>query len=150
MSGPVVAGVCALILEANPWLTAAQLKQLIKETARTDNFTGAILAPGSPLWGMGKLNAYAAVQEALALVEIPENTIDNAWNIYPNPVVESLHFTLVDELPKECTVVDAQGKGMVLPIQDEHVLVKHLKPGQYTLQLNINGQLQSASFIKVN
>jgi subtilisin family serine protease len=150
MSGPVVAGVCALILEANPWLTAAQVKQLIKETARTDNFTGAILAPGSPLWGMGKLNAYAAVQEALALVEIPENTIDNAWNIYPNPVVESLHFTLVDELPKECTVVDAQGKGMVLPIQDEHVLVKHLKPGQYTLQLNINGQLQSASFIKVN
>ena len=150
MSGPVVAGVCALILEANPWLTAAQLKQLIKETARTDNFTGAILAPGSPLWGMGKLNAYAAVQEALALVEIPENTIDNAWNIYPNPVVESLHFTLVDELPKECTVVDAQGNRMVLPIQDEHVLVKHLKPGQYTLQLNINGQLQSASFIKVN
>jgi hypothetical protein len=99
---------------------------------------------------MGKLNAYAAVQEALALVEIPENTIDNAWNIYPNPVVESLHFTLVDELPKECTVVDAQGNRMVLPIQDEHVLVKHLKPGQYTLQLNINGQLQSASFIKVN
>jgi minor extracellular serine protease Vpr len=150
MSGPVVAGACALILEANPWLTAAQVKQLIKETARTDNFTGAILAPGSPLWGMGKLNAYAAVKEALALVEIPENTIDNAWNIYPNPVVESLHFTLVDELPKECTVVDAQGKCITLPIQDEHVLVKHLKPGQYTLQLNINGQLQSASFIKVN
>jgi subtilisin family serine protease len=150
MSGPVVAGACALILEANPWLTAAQVKQLIKETARTDNFTGVIPALGSPLWGMGKLNAYAAVKEALALVEIPENTLDNAWNIYPNPVVESLHFTLVDELPKECTVVDAQGKCITLPIQDEHVLVKHLKPGQYTLQLNINGQLQSASFIKVN
>jgi subtilisin family serine protease len=150
MSGPVVAGACALILEANPWLTAAQVKQLIKETARTDNFTGVIPALGSPLWGMGKLNAYAAVKEALALVEIPENTLDNAWNIYPNPVVESLHFTLVDELPKECTVVDAQGKYITLPIQDEHVLVKHLKPGQYTLQLNINGQLQSASFIKVN
>ena len=150
MSGPVVAGACALILEANPWLTAAQVKQLIKETARTDNFTGVIPALGSPLWGMGKLNAYAAIKEALALVEIPENTLDNAWNIYPNPVVESLHFTLVDELPKECTVVDAQGKCITLPIQDEHVLVKHLKPGQYTLQLNINGQLQSASFIKVN
>ena len=150
MSGPVVAGACALILEANPWLTAAQVKQLIKETARTDNFTGVIPVLGSPLWGMGKLNAYAAVKEALALVEIPENTLDNSWNIYPNPVVESLHFTLVDELPKECTVVDAQGKCITLPIQDEHVLVKHLKPGQYTLQLNINGQLQSASFIKVN
>ena len=150
MSGPVVAGVCALILEANPWLSAAQVKQLIKETARTDNFTGVIPALGSPLWGMGKLNAYAAVQEALALVEVPENSMENAWNVYPNPVIERLHFTLVDELPNACTVVDAQGKCMVLPIQDEHVSVKYLKPGQYTLQLTINGQVQSASFIKAN
>ena len=150
MSGPVVAGVCALILEANPWLSAAQVKQLIKETARTDNFTGVIPALGSPLWGMGKLNAYAAVQEALALVEVPENSMENAWNVYPNPVIERLHFTLVDELPNACTVVDAQGKCMVLPIQDEHVSVKYLKPGQYTLQLLINGQMQSASFIKAN
>ena len=150
MAGPVVAGVCALILEANPWLSAAQVKQLIKETARTDNFTGVIPAIGSPLWGMGKLNAYAAVQEALALVEVPENTVDNAWNVYPNPVIESLHFTLVDELPKECMIVDAQGKCMALPIQDEHVSVKHLKPGQYTLRLLIDGKAQSASFIKAN
>lgn len=150
MAGPVVAGVCALILEANPWLSAAQVKQLIKETARTDNFTGVIPAIGSPLWGMGKLNAYAAVQEALALVEVPENSMENAWNVYPNPVVESLHFTLVDELPKECMIVDAQGKCMALPIQDEHVSVKHLKPGQYTLRLLIDGKAQSASFIKAN
>ena len=150
MSGPVVAGVCALILEANPWLSAAQVKQLIKETARTDNFTGVIPALGSPLWGMGKLNAYAAVLEALALVEVPENSVENAWNVYPNPVIETLHFTLVDELPKECTVVDAQGKCIVLPIQDEHVSVKHLKSGQYTLQISMNGRIQSASFIKAN
>jgi minor extracellular serine protease Vpr len=150
MSGPVVAGVCALILEANPWLTAAQVKQLIKETARTDNFTGVIPALGSPLWGMGKLNAYAAVEEALALVDVPENTLENNWNVYPNPVIEILHFTLVDELPKACTVVDAQGKCIVLPIQDERVSVKHLKSGQYTLQITMNGRNQSVSFIKAN
>ena len=150
MSGPVVAGVCALILEANPWLTAAQVKQLIKETARTDNFTGVIPALGSPLWGMGKLNAYAAVEEALALVDVPENTLENTWNVYPNPVIEILHFTLVDELPKACTVVDAQGKCIVLPIQDERVSVKHLKSGQYTLQITMNGRNQSVSFIKAN
>jgi len=150
MSGPVVAGVCALILEANPWLSAAQVKLLIKETARTDNFTGAIPVLGSPMWGMGKLNAYAAVKEALALVEAPENTFENAWNVYPNPVIETLHFTLVDELPKECTIVDAQGKCVMLPIQDEHVSVKHLKAGQYTMQINMNGRIQSVTFIKAN
>jgi hypothetical protein len=99
---------------------------------------------------MGKLNAYAAVLEALALVEVPENSVENAWNVYPNPVIETLHFTLVDELPKECTVVDALGKCIVLPIQDEHVSVKHLKSGKYSLQISMNGRIQSASFIKAN
>ena len=99
---------------------------------------------------MGKLNAYAAVEEALAMVDVPENTLENAWNVYPNPVIETLHFTLVDELPKSCTVVDAQGKCIVLPIQDECVSVKHLKSGQYTLQITMNGRNQSVSFIKGN
>jgi hypothetical protein len=56
----------------------------------------------------------------------------------------------VDELPKACTVVDAQGKCIVLPIQDERVSVKHLKSGQYTLQITMNGRNQSVSFIKAN
>jgi hypothetical protein len=150
MSGPVVAGACALVLEANPWLTAQQVKQIIMQTARTDNFTGVIPIQGSPLWGMGKLNAYAAVKEALALVEIPENTLENAWNVYPNPVMETLHFTIIDELPSDCTIIDAQGQRIILPIHQEKVTVKSLKPGQYTLQLVIDGHIQSQSFIKTN
>lgn len=150
MSGPVVAGTCALVLEANPWLTAQQVKQIIMQTARTDNFTGVIPVQGSPLWGMGKLNAYAAVKEALALVEIPENTLDNAWKVYPNPVMETLHFTIIDELPNDCTIIDAQGQRIILPIYQEKVTVKSLKPGQYTLQLVIDGHIQSQSFIKTN
>lgn len=150
MSGPVVAGVCALILEANPWLSAYQVKQIIKETARTDNFTGIIPSEGSPLWGMGKVNAYAAVQEALNLIGIPENTQDKSWNVFPNPVMETLHFTLVDELPKVCTIIDAQGQRTVLSILQEQVNVKQLKPGKYTLQIEVGGHLQSVSFIKSN
>lgn len=150
MSGPVVAGVCALILEANPWLSAYQVKQIIKETARTDNFTGIIPSEGSPLWGMGKVNAYAAVQEALNLIGIPENTQAKSWNVFPNPVMETLHFTLVDELPKVCTIIDAHGQRTVLSILQEQVNVKQLKPGKYTLQMEVGGHLQSVSFIKSN
>lgn len=59
MSSPVVAGVCALMLEANPYLTAFQVKDIIRNTARLDNFTGNIPVEGSPTWGKGKVNAYA-------------------------------------------------------------------------------------------
>ena len=106
MSGPVVAGACALVLEANPWLSAQQVKQIIKQTARTDNFTGTIAAPGSPLWGMGKLNAYAAVQQALSLLEAPDFTMAAPWNIFPNPARETIQLTLDHGIPTFCKIID--------------------------------------------
>lgn len=150
MAGPVVAGICALVLQANPWLTAYQVKEIIQETARQDNFTGVIPPEGSPLWGKGKINAYAAVKAALNLVKIPEKTLNNAWTVYPNPVSESLHFTLVDELPSKCWLIDECGERFELNIQNESVNVKQLAPGKYTLQLYLDGKMQSESFVKVN
>jgi len=150
MSGPVVAGICALILQANPWLTAYQVKQIIQETARQDNFTGVIPVQGSPLWGKGKINAYAAVKAAMNLVQIPEKTLNNAWTVYPNPVSESLHFTLVDELPSKCWLIDECGERYELNIQNESVNVKQLAAGKYILQLYLDGKMQSESFVKIN
>lgn len=150
MSGPVVAGICALMLEANPWMTAYQVKQIIQETARQDNFTGVIPAQGSPLWGKGKINAYAAVKASLNLVQIPEKTLNNAWTVYPNPVTESLHFTLVDELPSKCWLIDECGERFELNIQNESVNVKHLASGKYIIQLLLEGKMQSESFVKIN
>ncbi|MBM3164197.1 MAG: S8 family peptidase [Bacteroidetes bacterium] len=150
MAGPVVAGICALVLQANPWLTAYQVKEIIQETARQDNFTGVIPPEGSPLWGQGKVNAYAAVKQALNLVQVSDQTMFNAWTIYPNPVVESLHFTLVDELPSSCTIVDECGERIELGILNESVNVKNLSAGKYLIQLVIGGKLESASFVKIN
>ena len=150
MSGPVVAGICALILQANPWLTAHQVKQIIQQTARQDNFTGIIPSVGSPLWGKGKVNAYAAVQAALNLVSVPEKTPYNAWSVYPNPVSEFLHFTLIDELPTSCTVIDECGERMELKVQNERVNVKHLAPGKYVIQLFLDGKTQTETFVKIN
>ncbi|GAB2618222.1 S8 family serine peptidase [Novilysobacter erysipheiresistens] len=58
MATPHVAGVVALMLEANPTLTPAQVKDIIERTAT--NMTGRL--PWEA--GMGHLNAYAAVAEA--------------------------------------------------------------------------------------
>jgi serine protease AprX len=58
MATPHVAGVVALMLEANPHLTPAQVKDILERTAT--NMTGRL--PWEA--GMGHLNAYAAVAEA--------------------------------------------------------------------------------------
>jgi subtilisin family serine protease len=149
MSSPVVAGVCALILEANPYLSAQQVKDIIIETARTDNFTGVIPVNGSTRWGWGKLNAYDAVKLALITVgtEVMENEIP--WTLYPNPVNESIHFTLVEELPKMVKLIDSAGKVTEKPILDGVVYVKELLPGKYWLSMVINGRVTQQSFIKL-
>jgi hypothetical protein len=67
-AAPQVAGIIALMLEANPQLDAAQVKSILQASARTDNFTGA--AP-NPMWGYGKVNAYHAVLLAMSPTAAP-------------------------------------------------------------------------------
>jgi serine protease AprX len=58
MSAPHVAGIVALMLEANPLLTVAEVKEIIQQTATN--------IPGRAEWevGAGYVNAYAAVDMA--------------------------------------------------------------------------------------
>ena len=75
---PVVAGVAGLVLSANPSLTAAQVKQILEDTADkiVDNTPdpqlgfryGTYNSRGHSLWfGHGKVNAYEAVRRAAGL-----------------------------------------------------------------------------------
>lgn len=64
MSAPHVAGVVALMLEANPTLDPDKVTQILKDTARSDSFTGFNLPDNR--FGWGKIDALAAVQAAAA------------------------------------------------------------------------------------
>jgi subtilisin family serine protease len=72
---PLVAGVAALVLSANPELTARQVKQILQDTAdkmvdpdadlQFNTRYGSYDDSGHSLWfGYGKVNAYKAVQAA--------------------------------------------------------------------------------------
>jgi hypothetical protein len=57
-ASPIVTGIIALLLEMDPTLDAAQIKTLLHQSARSDQFTG--VTP-NPNWGYGKVDALAAL-----------------------------------------------------------------------------------------
>ena len=148
MSSPMVAGVAALILDANPYLSARQVKEIIMETARQDNITGVIPNEGSIKWGAGRVNAYAAVQLALQTIglEAKENELD--WSIFPNPVVNELHFTLIEELPNKIEIINSNGQIFWKPIANGKLNVSELSPGNYFIRMQIGGKIQQLQFTK--
>ena len=87
MSSPAASGIVALMLQANPKLSPAEVKIILAKTAITDTFTGTLPAQGNNLWGHGKINAYAAVMEAYTypanLNSVKEKVIKA--ELYPNP-----------------------------------------------------------------
>jgi len=89
MSSPATAGVVALILDANPFLTAQQVKDIIILTAREDTYTGNIPDSGSTQWGHGKLNAYKAIVMALNTININTYTQQHMM-VFPNPTTNQI------------------------------------------------------------
>ena len=67
MSTPVVSGIVALWLEANPNLPASAIADIIKSTATKDIHTGSEEWNGAT--GYGKIDAYAGLKMALARSE---------------------------------------------------------------------------------
>lgn len=96
MSGPMVSGVVALMLQANPQLTATQVKEIIHETARQDINTGAIGDTGSVYWGWGKIHALRAVKRSLELLNIKDYSASNLCTIYPVPATDKIYCLFDD------------------------------------------------------
>ena len=78
MSCPVVTGSVALLLEANPSLSASSIKSLITANANSDTHTGSV--PNNT-WGYGKLNTLAAMAKNVngSAVHNQELFIDDDW-----------------------------------------------------------------------
>ncbi|MCS4303348.1 S8/S53 family peptidase [Chryseobacterium sp. BIGb0232] len=62
MASPGVAGAVALLLQANPNLTASNVKSRLTSNARKDAETGNL---PNPRWGYGKLDIYKAVADEI-------------------------------------------------------------------------------------
>ena len=127
MSGPAVAGIVALMLEANPDLTVDEVREALRVTARQDDHTGEITEEGSTVWGWGKVNAVRAVQEVLGINGVaeaaPMHGQTDLFQVWPNPVADDLNVASVQRKGAvDWEVVDPQGRKVdegagVLPLR---------------------------------
>jgi subtilisin family serine protease len=149
MASPMVAGIAALILDANPYLSARQVKEIIMQTARLDNFTGVIPSEGSPRWGAGKVNAYAAVQLALITVGQQEIQNDFSWSIYPNPAKENIYISNFPSSIQEVELIDLSGKVTRKKLENNSISLQNLQSGTFWLRVMVNGKIEQQKFIKL-
>jgi len=85
MACPMITGIVALMLQANPRLGPEQAKQLLQQNARQDSYTGNIGPYGSNIWGWGKVDAQKSVLEASKTVGTEESDASSTLIAYPNP-----------------------------------------------------------------
>lgn len=142
MSSPCVAGIVALILDANPTLSSSQIKNIIKSTARLDDKTGAISAPGHTRWGMGKINAYSAIILALNTMSLEEINQENWAILYPNPTKNQVTILLANqEIPTLFSVFSMDGKRMLQMKNTNQFSAEGFPSGSYLIQIETKSGL---------
>ncbi len=151
MSSPFVAGVVALMLQANPYLTMQQVRSIIDETATNDNYTQSA---GVNRFGYGKINAYQAVLKALTTVGIEEHlhVSQSAYSIFPNPTSGQCYVSVRSEQPQiQCAIFDLTGRQVQNHLLEPGVNtlnINDLPSGYYLLRLNDGVQTVSKKLIK--
>lgn len=73
LSAPIVAGIVALMLQADPTLTPDSVTTILQQTAIKDQYTGPITTP-DVRWGAGKVDALAA----MVALGVPVSTLHGA------------------------------------------------------------------------
>lgn len=141
MSGPAVAGVAALMLQANPGLNHLQVREIMQTTARMDQHTGDLTNNPDLRWGYGKVNALACVLQAEMVVSNNElSPLNFTGTVYPNPAQEYIHIKNAENL-NGFTIYDLKGTEVSNGRIDRggpegaQVNVSHLPRGLYLIKL---------------
>ena len=138
MAGPFVAGVAALVLQVNPYLSAAQVKDILLQTAYNDIYTEQ---GGTLRFGSGKVNAYQAVLSALTTVGIDDYVInkESLFTVYPNPATNQCFVTANTESDQSlCQLYDLTGRVVLQTLLTPGVntlSLQHLTPGCYVMKI---------------
>jgi subtilisin family serine protease len=134
MAAPHVAGLTALMLQAKPTLTSAEIRAKINAAAAKDGFTGV---SASAQWGNGKVDAQVALQQVLSVLRFSEvipSRPDLAQN-YPNPFnpATTISFSVPASGAVTLSVFSILGERVATLVNE------HLDAGEYTTKFNAAG-----------
>lgn len=138
---PCVSGVIALMLQANPELTPAEIDDILETTA-------VRLTPNKDnRYGMGRIDALAAVQKALDLDDTKENLSREIADVYPNPSTDG--FNVVCEGMTEADVYSLDGKLVKQIVCDGQCQIEGLSNGVYLLKISAKSGILLRRIVKI-
>lgn len=136
MAAPMVTGIVALWLEADPSLAPMHVKQYMYDNAKTDNFTGS--APNN-FWGWGKIDAHESIKAVISHFSVNENSgISGDIEIYPNPASGKFALQSLNRGINSIEILDYSGRIVLtkkININDNTIIdVSNLSSGIYLLK----------------
>ena len=145
-ASPIIAGIVALMFEMKPDLDAEQVKQILQESAKSDDFTRTV--PNNN-WGYGKVDALTALNMVHDLTDVNESkNIVNKFSLsqnYPNPFNPStkIKFNIPRASLVTLEVYDVLGKEVA-------TLVNEIKPiGSYEVSFDASHLSSGIYFYKL-
>ena len=139
MSGPMVAGIVSLILEAKPTISAEDIKYVLKNTAYEDSYTGNIDPPGHVRWGMGKVDAYSALKASYT-ANLTDKEMKPNWKIFPNPACDFISIEGVLTGTEIIRVYAINGTEMLCSRSENSLDISKLANGFYILKIASEGK----------
>lgn len=120
MASPHITGVVALMLQKNRNLNPQTVLNILTATARVDSWTGST---PNYLWGYGRVNALAAVQNVISGIEPIDPRVPASYELeqnFPNPFNPSTHirFAVSQAGPVKLMVYNVLGQ-LVATLVDE-------------------------------
>ena len=138
MAAPHVTGIVALLLQANPKLSANQVKDILESTATVDQNTGTV---PNMQYGYGKVNAFAAVQKALQYAGINQSISNSHLSLYPNPSQTWINFNNTSD----CHIALYNANGALClssnASANAQLNIEELAQGLYMVQVTIGGEI---------
>jgi len=154
MASPVVTGIVALMLEANPELNKTEIVQLINNNAITDNYTGNV---PNYTWGWGKIYAHDIMKD-LVNTSINNQKFDNPvqnFIVSPNPTYGYFYInSLKHKGLLKVNINDLNGKLLInneYPISPEvnqEININNLPDGLYIIHLIFDEKSEYYKIIK--
>ncbi len=160
MAGPHVAGVVGLVISANPSLAGQvdAIRDIIQQSAvpkTIDETCGGISGMEVPnhTYGYGRIDALAAVNAALELVDVEPLTISYESYVFPNPFSNQLNIEF-GQAEKGATfeLYNASGQLILRESWDEirfhNIQTANLPSGVYVYRIENGAQISTGKLVK--